>query len=76
VLRTTTLVGGSGNSLWMRIGILSFRAGARLVELNTIYPVGSGLSTRLGTRNVNRLRAARPNTDNVAPPDLDRLNGL
>jgi hypothetical protein len=49
----------------MQIGVLSFRAGVRLVELNTIYPVGSGPSTRLGTRNVNRLQAARGGTDSA-----------
>ena len=40
-----------------QIAVLSFRAGVRLVELNAVYPVGSGPSTRLGTRKVNRLQA-------------------
>jgi hypothetical protein len=54
---TTVFTQGSGNQQWLQIGGAAFPAGVGLVELNIVYPLGSGPLSQDRTRNVFRLPA-------------------
>lgn len=54
---TTVFTGGAGSLKWLLIGGAEFPYGVGLSELNIIYPLGSGPSTQVTTRNAYRLPA-------------------
>jgi hypothetical protein len=53
----TTFVQGGGNSQWTQIGGASFPAGVALKKLDIIYPINTGPTQQLSTRNIFRLPA-------------------
>jgi hypothetical protein len=53
----TVFVQGGGNDEWTQIGGSSFPSGVGLTAFSTTYPVGSGPSSQLSTKNVYRLPA-------------------
>jgi hypothetical protein len=54
---TTVFSGGTGSLKWLQIGGAEFPFGVALTTLNIIYPVGTGPSTEITSRNVYRLPA-------------------
>jgi hypothetical protein len=54
---TTDFVGGTGSIKWLQIGGAGFPNGVGLTTLNILYPVSSGPSRQLDTRNVFMLPA-------------------
>jgi hypothetical protein len=55
---TTAFVAGSGSDKWLQIGGKEFPAGVTLAKLNIMYPLGTGPSTQLGTKNAFLLPAS------------------
>jgi hypothetical protein len=54
---TTSFVQGGGNQFWLQIGGASFPNGVGLSGINILYPLSSGPTWQLTTRNVFRLPA-------------------
>lgn len=53
----TDFVGGEGSIKWLQIGGAEFPMGVTLTTLNILYPIGSGPSTQMASRNAYRLPA-------------------
>lgn len=66
---TSTFTGGSGAVTWLEIGGVDFPAGVALATLTIIYPIGTGPSSQLSSRNVFLLPAGflRPAPQNPKP---------
>lgn len=54
---TTSFVGGAGSNKWLQVGGAEFPAGVGLATLNIIYPLGTGPSTDISSKNIYRLPA-------------------
>jgi hypothetical protein len=48
---TTVFVGGAGSDKWLQLGGKEFPFGVGLTTLNIVYPLNSGPSSQLSTRN-------------------------